>query len=139
MRLRGRRGRLRVPTILIRPGGGRFAVFLVIYPLTVTGTSPPQYGLLVGVESATAIVCYLPVARLADRIARKPFVIATFLAFAIFPVAVIASRSFPALVLAFVVGGLREIGEPARKALIVDLAEPEVRARSIGLYYLIRS
>jgi MFS family permease len=44
-----------------------------------------------------------------------------------------------ALPLAFIVGGLREIGEPARKALIVDLAAPEVRARSIGLYYLIRS
>ena len=40
---------------------------------------------------------------------------------------------------AFVVGGLREIGEPARKALIVDLAAPSVRARSVGLYYLIRS
>ena len=40
---------------------------------------------------------------------------------------------------AFVVGGLRELGEPSRKALIVDLAEPTLRARSIGLYYLIRS
>jgi hypothetical protein len=43
------------------------------------------------------------------------------------------------LVLAFVVGGLREIGEPARKALIVSAVEPALRARSIGLYYLIRS
>jgi hypothetical protein len=42
-------------------------------------------------------------------------------------------------VLAFVVGGLRELGEPARKALIVDLASPRVRARSVGLYYLLRS
>jgi MFS family permease len=114
-------------------------VFLVIYALNVIGISPPQYGVLVGVQSATAIACYLPVARLADRIVRKPFVIATFFAFSLFPLAVIASRSFPALILAFVVGGLREIGEPARKALIVDLAVPEVRARSIGLYYLIRS
>jgi hypothetical protein len=37
------------------------------------------------------------------------------------------------------VGGLREIGEPARKALIVDLALPSLRARTVGLYYLIRS
>ena len=37
------------------------------------------------------------------------------------------------------VGGLREIGEPARKALIVDLAEPQMRARAVGLYYLCRS
>jgi hypothetical protein len=38
-----------------------------------------------------------------------------------------------------VIGGLREIGEPSRKALIVDLAEPHLRARSVGLYYLVRS
>jgi hypothetical protein len=38
-----------------------------------------------------------------------------------------------------VIGGLREIGEPARKALIVDLAEPHIRARTVGLYYLVRS
>ena len=43
------------------------------------------------------------------------------------------------IVLAFVIGGLREIGEPARKAMIVDFAKESVRARSVGLYYLVRS
>jgi hypothetical protein len=38
-----------------------------------------------------------------------------------------------------VVGGLREIGEPARKAMIVDFAQDDIRARSVGLYYLVRS
>jgi hypothetical protein len=38
-----------------------------------------------------------------------------------------------------VVGGLREIGEPARKALILEFVRPDVRARGVGLYYLIRS
>jgi MFS family permease len=131
--------RLLISDIFIRTCDALVDVFLVIYALNVIGISAPQYGFLVGVQSATAVACYLPVARLADRIARKPFVIATFIAFSAFPLAVVASRSFTALVLAFVVGGLRELGEPARKALIVDLAEPEVRARSIGLYYLIRS
>src|SRR5207253_3106457 len=55
------------------------------------------------------------------------------------PVAVALSRTFPALVAAFVIGGLRELGEPARKAMIVDLSRAGVRARSIGLYYLVRS
>jgi MFS family permease len=131
--------RLLVSDIFIRTCEALVDVFLVIYALNVIGISAPQYGVLVGVQSATAVACYLPVARLADRIARKPFVIATFLAFSAFPLAVVAARSFPTLVLAFVVGGLRELGEPARKALIVDLTAPEVRARSIGLYYLIRS
>jgi hypothetical protein len=43
------------------------------------------------------------------------------------------------IVIAFVIGGLREIGEPSRKAMIVDFAQDNVRARSVGLYYLVRS
>ena len=56
-----------------------------------------------------------------------------------FPLAVVASRSLWGLVGAFVIGGLRELGEPSRKAMIVGLAPPSIRARSVGLYYLIRS
>lgn len=41
--------------------------------------------------------------------------------------------------MAFVIGGLREIGEPSRKAMIVDFATPHLRARIITLYYLVRS
>jgi MFS family permease len=39
---------------------------------------------------------------------------------------------------ASVLAGLREIGEPARKALIVDLAEPSRRGETVGAYYLVR-
>jgi MFS family permease len=87
----------------------------------------------------TAIACYLPAARLADRFGRKPFVIATFVAFSLFPVSVMAARGFGGLLAAYVIGGLREIGEPARKALIVDLVPSASRARGIGLYYFVRS
>jgi MFS family permease len=125
--------------IFIRTCEGLVDVFLVLYAINVVGISAPAYGVLVAVQMTTAIVSYLPVARFADRMGRKPFVIATFVAFALFPVAVVLARDFATLVAAFVVGGLREVGEPARKALIVDLAEPALRARSIGLYYLIRS
>src|SRR5262249_24380742 len=38
----------------------------------------------------------------------------------------------------FVVWGLREIGEPARKALIVALLPPPIRAQGVGLYWGIR-
>jgi MFS family permease len=87
----------------------------------------------------TSIVVYIPAGKIADRIGRKPFVIATFISFALFPLAVILASKFTLLVLAFVLGGLREIGEPSRKAMIVDFAEAGVRARSVGLYYLVRS
>ena len=125
--------------IFIRTCEGLVDVFLVLYAINVIGISAPAYGVLIAVQMTTAIVSYIPVARFADRMGRKPFVIATFVAFALFPVAVVLARDFTTLVAAFVVGGLREIGEPARKALIVDLAVPSLRARSVGLYYLIRS
>jgi MFS family permease len=131
--------RLLLSDIFIRTCEGMVDVFLVLYALNVVGISAPQFGLLVAIQMATAIACYLPAAHFADRFGRKPFVIATFLAFAAFPMIVILAHSFAGLALAFVIGGLREIGEPARKALIVDLVEPTVRARGIGLYYLIRS
>jgi MFS family permease len=125
--------------IFIRTCEGLVDVFLVLYTINVVGISAPAYGILVAVEMTTAIVSYLAVARFADRLGRKPFVIATFVAFALFPVAVVLARDFATLTVAFVLGGLREVGEPARKALIVDLVQPTVRARSIGLYYLVRS
>ena len=125
--------------IFIRTCEGLVDVFLVLYALNVVGVSAPQYGLLVAVQMIASIVSYVPAAWLADRCGRKPFVVATFLAFAAFPVTVVLAADFGTLVLAFVVGGLRELGEPARKALIVDLAVPAVRARSVGLYYLVRS
>jgi hypothetical protein len=56
----------------------------------------------------------------------------------LFPVAIVFASSFTLLVIGFVIGGLREIGEPARKAMIVDFAPDNMRARSVGLYYLIR-
>ena len=73
------------------------------------------------------------------RVGGRPFIIATFCAFALYPLAIVSARDFTGLVIAFIIGGLREIGEPARKAMIVDLSKSELRARTVGLYYLLRS
>jgi len=131
--------KLLLADILVRTCEGLVDVFIVIYALDVIGIGAPEYGMLVSVQMVTSILCYLPAARLADRIGRAPLVITTFLAFAAFPIAVVLAGSFAGLLGAFVIGGLREIGEPARKALIVDLARADLRARSVGLYYLVRS
>lgn len=125
--------------VFARTCEGLVDVFLVIYATGVIGVTAPQYGVLIAIQMATAILVYVPASKVADRAGRKPFVIATFVCFAAFPIAVVLSKSFPALAAAFVVGGLREVGEPARKAMIVDLSRPAIRARSIGLYYLVRS
>jgi MFS family permease len=130
--------RLLVSDIIIRTCEGMAEIFIILYVTNVTGISLPQYGALFAVQMTTAILVYIPAAKVADRVGRKPFVIATFVCFAFFPVAVILATSFTTLVFAFIVGGLREIGEPSRKAMIVDFAEPHLRARTVGLYYLVR-
>jgi len=130
--------RLLVSDIIIRTCEGMAEIFVVLYVTNVTGLSLPQYGALVAVQMATAILVYLPAAKVADRVGRKPFVVATFVCFALFPVAVVLAPGFTWLFPAFIVGGLREIGEPSRKAMIVDFAEPHLRARTVGLYYLVR-
>ena len=131
--------RLLVSDIAIRTCEGMSDIFTVLYVTNVTGITIPLYGVLVAVQLATAILVYIPSAKIADRFGRKPFVIATFVCFALFPVAVVLAKSFAWLVGAFVIGGLREIGEPSRKAMIVDFADPQTRARTVGLYYLVRS
>jgi MFS family permease len=125
--------------VFIRTCDAMVDVFLVLYAVNVLGISAARFGLLVAIQAASAMLVYLPAARIAERTGKKPFVAGTFVAFSLFPLAIVWAGSFAALVLAFVVGGLREIGEPARKALIVDLAVPALRARTVGLYYLGRS
>jgi MFS family permease len=131
--------RLLVSDIIIRMCEGMADVFIVLYVTNVIGASLAEYGILVAIQMTTSILVYIPSAKIADRIGRKPFVITTFLCFALFPLMVTLSTGFSSLIIAFIIGGLREIGEPSRKAMIVDFAEPHLRARSVGLYYLIRS
>jgi MFS family permease len=125
--------------VFIRTCDAMVDVFLVLFAVNVIGISATRFGILVAVQAATAMIVYIPAAGIAARVGKKPFVTATFIAFALFPLVVVSSRSFGWLILAFIVGGLREIGEPARKALIIDLVTPSLRARSVGLYYLGRS
>jgi MFS family permease len=125
--------------ICIRTCDALVDVFLVIYAIDIVGVSAARYGLLIGIQMATTILVSIPAARLADRMRRKPFVITTFIAFTLFPVTVVAASSFAGLAVAFVIGGLRELGEPARKAFILDLVPASARARSVGCYYLARS
>jgi MFS family permease len=131
--------RLLISDIIIRACEGLTGVLTILYVINVHGLSAARFGTLVAVQMTTSILVYIPAGKLADRMGRKPFVIITFLSFALFPLAVILAPNFGLLVVAFMIGGLREIGEPARKAMIVDFAQENLRARSVGLYYLVRS
>jgi len=112
--------------------------FVVIWCVTLNKITPLQFGLLTAIEMATAVLVYIPVAYLADKSTKKPFVVATFIFFTIFPLVLLISQSFWAMVVAFIIRGLKEFGEPTRKALIMDLAPDGRKAATFGIYYLIR-
>jgi MFS family permease len=114
--------------------------FVVIWCMKAISqpVSAVQFGFLTTVEMATAVLVYIPVAYLADRSTKKPFVLATFVFFTLFPLVLLFSRSFEWLILAFILRGLKEFGEPTRKALIMELSPDNCKAGMFGLYYLIR-
>ena len=114
--------------------------FVVIWCMKVIDrpVSAVQFGFLTSIEMITAVLVYIPVAYLADRSTKKPFVVITFIFFTAFPLVLIFCRSFEYLVLAFVLRGLKEFGEPTRKALILELAPATCKAGMFGLYYMLR-
>ena len=97
-----------------------------------------QFGILTSIEMVTALLIYIPVAYLADRGTKKPFIVITFVFFTLFPLVLLLCQSFMWLSLAFILRGLKEFGEPTRKALIMDLAPEDRKAAMFGLYYLLR-
>ena len=112
--------------------------WVIIYAMDRGHMSGEQAGILVAIEVGAAMLCYVPAAHFADRYGKEPFVIATFLFFTAFPAVLSFAHTFPMLVVAFAVRGLKEFGEPARKALIIGYSDPAIRGRSVGAYYLIR-
>jgi predicted MFS family arabinose efflux permease len=131
--------RLLLAECLVRFGEAIAAAFIVLYVTGVLGYSAPMWGMLYALQQTIALVMYLPSGRLAALTGSRPLIALTFLFFALFPLAVMLAGSVPALVAAFVIGGLKEMGEPARKALIVDLSDPAQRGRAVGVYYTIRN
>jgi MFS family permease len=112
--------------------------FVVLWVVEVNKISAFHFGVLTTIEMITAVLVYIPVAYLADKYGKKPFVLITFGFFTLFPLVLYFSHSFAALSFAFVIRGLKEFGEPTRKALIMDLAPENLKAATFGTYYLIR-
>jgi MFS family permease len=114
-----------------------WSCFLVLYATNIAGIGAPQFGLLIAIQTLTAMIAYIPAAQFADTFGRKPFVVATFVFFALFPIAVVLSHGFAALSVCH--RRPARAGRTGAQAMIVDMVRPTLRARSIGLYYLIRS
>jgi MFS family permease len=130
--------RLLLSDILIRFCERIPYAWVVIFAMDYIGMSGQQVGILTTVEMVAATLCIIPASHYADRHGREPFVIVTFIMFTLFPISLLVSRSFSALVIAFAIRGLKEFGETSRKALIIGYSDLPRRGQMIGSYYLVR-
>ena len=112
--------------------------WVVIFAMDYIGISAKQVGVLTTVEMLAATLCIIPASHFADRHGREPFVIVTFVMFTLFPISLLLSRSFSALVIAFMIRGFKEFGDTSRKALIIGYCEPQRCGQMVGAYYLVR-
>src|SRR5256714_2348666 len=112
--------------------------WVVIFAMDYIGMSGKEVGVLITVEMLAATLCIIPASYYADRYGREPFVIVTFIMFTLFPISLMISRSFAALVIAFAIRGFKEFGDTSRKALIIGYCDSPKRGQMIGAYYLVR-
>src|SRR5262249_46593402 len=75
--------------------------FVVLWAMNQGGVTAQQYGWLVTIEMVTAMLCYIPVAHLADKHGQRPFVLATFVFFTLFPVSLLFAHHLAGLAVAF--------------------------------------
>jgi len=68
--------------------------FVVIWCVSNNKITPLQFGLLTTIEMVTAMLVYIPVAYLADKNTKKPFVVTTFIFFTLFPLVLLFAKSF---------------------------------------------
>ena len=129
---------LLISDILIRFAEQIPYAFVVVYVMNTLSNSPITFSVLTLIEMLTAMFIYIPVALLSERVSSKTIVSITFFFFAIFPIVLSLSNSIWMLYIAFIIRGLKEFGEPTRKALIVRLSDPDIKASAYGTYYLIR-
>ena len=130
--------RLLLSDILIRFCERVPYAWVVIFAMDYIGVSAQQVGILIGIEMLAATLCIIPASHYADRYRREPFVIVTFILFTLFPISLLVSRSFSALVIAFVIRGLKEFGDTSRKAIIIGYSDSDRRGQMVGTYYLVR-
>lgn len=151
--------RLLAADILARLAEGMPRELIILFTVGVfgkflgAGAAVAMYGTMLIVSQITSAVTYLPMGAVASKpgFGKRPYIGLTFFFFASFPamLAAMGLLSRPGLVpwpvaailmgVAFVFMGMREIGEPARKAMIVDLIPPEYKTQAIGIYWSARS
>jgi MFS family permease len=111
---------------------------LPLYLVFLRGLSFREVGMLIALNHFMSLITYLPIGRMTQTVGVQPFIGWSFIFFASFPL-LLALVPNEWLALAFVVYGLREIGEPARKAMITSNLPQATRAQCVGMYWGLRS
>ncbi|HEY1859284.1 MAG TPA: MFS transporter [Gemmataceae bacterium] len=111
---------------------------VVLYLVLERNVPLVETGFLLALQHTVALLTYLPIGQLTRKAGVGLFIGWTFVFFALFPLALLWTPT-SWIALAFVIYGLREVGEPARKALITSQMPEAVRARGVGLYWGLRS
>src|SRR5260370_6527782 len=81
--------RLLASDIVIRMCEGMADIFVVLYVTNVSRVTIPKYGVLVAIQLMTAILIYVPSAKIAAPVGREPFFIADVFLFVFFSINVI--------------------------------------------------
>jgi MFS family permease len=132
---------LLVSDILVRYSEQMPYAYIALWAISTNGgamVSASGFGILTAIEMMVALLVYIPVAYFADKKRKKPFVVITYVFFTLFPLILWFSTSFVLLIVAFIVRGLKEFGEPTRKSLIMDLSPAGQRPVYFGSYYFYR-
>src|SRR5437870_12240844 len=99
--------------------------WVVIFAMDYIGMSGKEIGILTTVEMTAAALCIMPASYFADKFRSEPFVVITFIMFALFPISLLLSHGLTTLAVAFAIRGLKEFGDTSRKALIIGYCKPE--------------
>lgn len=111
---------------------------VVVYLAVERGLENHTIAGLIALQHTVALATYLPIGRMSQKVGMQPFIGLTFIFFALFPLVLVVLPD-GWMWLAFIVYGMREIGEPARKATITTGMPEAIRARGIGLYWGLRA
>ncbi len=110
---------------------------VVVYLATERGLNDYEIAALITLQHCVAVLTYLPIGRMTQAVGLQPFIGLTFVFFALFPLTLILVPD-GWIWAAFIVYGLREIGEPAQGDDHHRDAGSNP-ARGVGLYWSIRA